>query len=891
MSTYGLDSLFAPASVAVVGASPTPGTIGRVVVDNLLEGGFAGPILPVNPKHRVVRGILAYARAADLPLVPELAVLCTPPRATPGVLRELAELGTRAAVVLTAGLATERDAGGRALDEVVGGIAREARMRLLGPNCVGLLAPHAGLNASFAPTSAPPGGVAFASQSGALCTAVLDWARERRIGFSAFVSLGDVLDVDFGDVIDYLGADPRTRAILLYLESVTAPRKFLSATRAAARNKPVVALKAGRVPEGERAAASHTRALAGSDAVFEAALTRAGVLRVSEFGELFDAAETLVRAGPVLGSRLAILTNGGGPGVLATDALVAGGGTLARLAPATLAALDGVLPPTWSRANPIDLIGDADGRRYARALRLVAADPGVDALLVLHAPVAVASGLEIARAIVQEARHARAKVLTSFLGGESARAGRAELAAAGIATYETPGAAVQAFLRRLAHRRAQELLAQVPSRSLAIDEKGGSATARELLREREGWLTQSEALAVLAAFGLPVARARVARDGDEAVAAARELGYPVALKVLSERVVHKTDVGGVQLDLASDDDVRRAAAAIGARVRQAVPGAEIDGFVVQEMVRRPDSLELFVGSSVDPVFGPFVAFGQGGTAVEVVGDVAVALPPLDLVLAEECMGRTRIRRLLDGWRGRPPVDLEAVRGALVRVSQLVVECPEVVELDVNPLLASPSGVIALDARILVQPARARATDRLAIRPYPREEEEEVELPAGRRILVRPIRPEDEPAHRRLLTGYRPQDLRFRFFRGLRELPRSELARATQIDYDREMAFIALAPGAPDEALGVVRSVRDPAHTEAVFAIVVASGATGQGVGRVLLEKAIRYWRAAGVGRLVGRVRSDNARMLQLAASLGFAQRPVEDSQELEILLSLNAPPA
>jgi acetyltransferase len=837
--------------------------------------------MPVHPDGGAVAGVLAYPDVASLPTSPDLAVICTPPETVPGLVNELGRLGTRAAAVLT-GLG--RDTKRR--EEILAAAGRHG-LRVLGPNCLGLLVPGIGLNASFAHVGAATGELAFVSQSGAVCTAALDWARGSNVGFSCVVSLGDSVDVDAGDLLDHLGADPHTRAILLYLESVGSARKFLSAARAAARNKPVLVIKSGRAPEGARAAASHTGALAGSDEVYEAAIRRAGMLRVTRIDELFAAAETLARARRISGDRLAILTNGGGLAVLATDTLIARGGRLADLGEATLHELDEVLPPTWSHSNPVDIIGDAPGERFADSLRILAGDPGTDAVLVIHAPTAIASGADAARAVAGEAGHDRA-ILASWVGREERKAADRILHEAGIPTYDTPDDAIAAFLHLAEFRRNQELLTETPP-SLSDDFEPDVATARGVvdraLAEGREWLSEPEAKSVLAAFRIPCVETRTARTGKAAARAAEAIGFPVALKILSPEVTHKSDVGGVELDLETSEAVAEAATAMAQRLRQQVPGARLDGYAIQPMARRPGSLELIAGAACDPVFGPVILFGQGGTGVEVIGDRAIALPPLNLHLARELVGRTRVARLLAGYRDRAPADLDALCLTLVQVSQLMIELPRVVELDINPLLADPGGVLALDARIRVSAEAAR--DRLAIRPYPRELEETVRLSDGRALQLRPIRPEDEPAHDAFFRRLQPDDVRFRFFNMVREMPHSQLARYTQIDYDREMAFIATDPSAdPPETLGVVRAVFHPDGTEAEFAIIVQSDLKGLGLGHLLLDKLVRYCRARGARELVGQVLPDNRPMLSLARHLGFESRMLPDDGVVEVRLRL-----
>jgi acetyltransferase len=888
VTVRNLDRLFAPRSVAVIGASNREHSVGAVVTRNLLRGGFAGPVMPVNPKHRAVAGVLAYPDVASLPIAPDLAVIATPPAPIPGLVEELGRRGTRGVVVLTAVPRQAPGAPGGDVTQAMLEAAGRHLVRILGPNCLGLIVPGIGLDASFAHVPAIPGRLAFVSQSGAFCTAVLDWARSRGIGFSHFVSLGNSADVDVGDVLDYLGGDPETQAILLYLEAVDEARKFMSAGRAAARNKPVIVIKSGRVSEGARAAASHTGALAGADDVYDAAFRRAGMLRVDQIDELFDAAETLARSPVVRGDRLLIVTNGGGPGVMATDSLVARGGRLAQLSDAARAQLDAVLPATWSRENPVDIIGDAPGERYAEALRVLLAESAADGVLVLHAPTAIAPREDAARAVAQTVGAGPPRtVLTSWLGGAGAEPARRILREAGIATYETPEDAVRSFLHMVSYRRNQEQLMETPpslpagfaprtdaARALVAQV---AATGRELLNE-------PESKALLSHYGIPVVETRIAADAEEAARLAGEIGFPVAVKILSPQVTHKTDVGGVALDLATPAAVREAARAMGERLRASRPDAALAGFVVQPMARRPGAHELIIGAATDSVFGPVLLFGQGGTAVEVIGDRAVSLPPLNLKLAGELIGRTRVARLLEGHRGLPGADRGAICVALVALSQLVVDLGEVVEIDVNPLLADEHGVLALDARVRVAAAGRRAEP--AIRPYPSELEETVELPSGGRVVLRPIRPEDEPAHRRFFERLDPDDVYFRFFSMMREMPRSQLARLTQIDYEREMAFLAHAPGAEDETLGVVRAIADPDNREAQFAIVVRSDWKGLGLGRVLLDKLIRYCRSRGTGELVGQVLAGNRPMRRLAQDTGFRERLDPDEGVVEVRLAL-----
>jgi len=866
MSIRNLDALFAPRSVIVVGASNRPATVGSTVWRNLRGGDFAGAVIPVNPAHRELDGVPVFARCSDVPAPADLAVVCVPPAAVVDTVAELAGQGTRAAIIMTAGLsATDKARMQQA--------ARPRLMRLLGPNCVGVLSPHLGLNASFAHTDAPAGELAFVTQSGALLTAVLDWAKSRGVGFSSLVSLGEHLDVDFGDLLDHLGSDPHTRAILLYIESIEAPRKFMSAARAAARNKPVIVVKAGRAGAGVHAAASHTGALAGADIVFDAALRRAGMLRVDTLDELFLGAETLTRLTGPTDQGLTLFTNGGGAGVVAADAAAREGIALPDLSESTVAALSACLPATWSRANPVDIIGDAPVQRYVDALALLLDAPATGTLLFMHAPTAIVDSHAIARACLPLLKPRRQRVLACWAGAAAVAAARHEFEAAGIACHDTPEQAVRAFGMLAQYRRNQELLLEAPELAQTpephVDE--ARAIVAAALAEGRTMLDEAEGKRLLATYGIAVVETRrSALVADAAVAAAREIGFPVALKILSPDIVHKSDAGGVALDLRDEDALRRAADAMLACLRTAYPEARLSGFSVQRMARRPHAQELIVGASVDPTFGPVLMVGQGGTAVEVLADRAIALPPLNRVLAREAIARTRVSRLLAGWRDHPPAHVDAVADVLVALSRMQADLPELAELDINPLWADEDGVLALDARVRLDAGRPSGVDRFAILPYPQELVTHFEWD-GRDVVVRPVRPEDEALHRQFLDRIRPEDLRLRFFSTRRSLPRSEIARLVQIDYAREMAFVAIAAGPDgDEILGVVRAVCDPDNVEAEFAILVRSDLQHHGLGQRLLARLLDWLRQRGTGRIVGDVLHDNQTMRSLAQDFGFA---------------------
>ena len=889
MSIRHLDRLLLPRSVAVLGASHRPGAIGTRVWQHLRAGGFAGPVYPVNLKHARLDGLPVFARVADLPAAPDLALICTPARTVARLVAELGAAGCRAAVIVGTGLsAAEQQA---ALDA-----ARPHLLRLLGPDSLGVLSPHIGLRAGLAHVAARPGELAFISQSGAVASAMLDWAASRGIGLSHLVALGEHCDVDAGDLLDRFASDGRTRAILLYVESIASPRKFMSAARAAARNKPVIVVKAGRAGQGLRAAASHSGALAGSDIVHDAAIRRAGMLRVDTLQELFMAAATLARFRLNRSEALTILGNGGGAGVMAADAAARAGIRLAEPGAALLEQLGRALPPEASCANPIDILGDAPAARYAAALSALLADPASGAVLFIHAPTVAERSDEIARACAPLVRANDPRVMGCWLGDADMAPARQLFEAAGIPDYPTPEDAVRAFGMLQTYRSNQALLMEAPSASEnpAPDVPAAQRLLEAAAADGREWLAEHEAKAVLQAYGVPVVRTRmVPASAAGLLDAARELGYPVVLKIVSRDVAHKTDVGGVRLDLRDPAALEQAVGEMRQALATLQPGARIDGFTVQPMAHRPHAQEVIVGASIDAVFGPVILCGGGGIAVEVTADVAVALPPLNRSLARELVSRTRVSRLLAGYRDHPPADLDALHDVLIAVSQMLADLPQLAELDINPLWVDEHGALALDARLRVAAGRVAGAANFAIRPYPTQWVRQAEW-NGRPITIRPIRPEDEGQHRRFLRRLTPEDVRMRLFQARSELPRSELARLAQIDYDREMAFIAEATAADGqpETLGVARTVCDPDNVEAEFALLVRSDLKGGGLGRMLFEQLIAHARSRGTRRLVGMILRENTRMLKLSRALGFERVPsLEDSADvLHVALNLEPPP-
>ncbi|MBX3499083.1 MAG: bifunctional acetate--CoA ligase family protein/GNAT family N-acetyltransferase [Alphaproteobacteria bacterium] len=886
MSVRNLPALLAPRSLAVIGASNRPASVGHALMTNLVHGGFAGSIMPVHPREAHVAGAMAYRGVRDLPTVPDLAVIATPPDSVPAIVADLGAIGTRAAIVLTANFGEGGHDEGLRRRQAVLDAARPHLLRVLGPNCLGLAVPGIGLNATFAREAPLAGRIAFLTQSGGIAVAVLDWARPRGIGFSAVVSMGGMLDVDFGDLLDHYGADPATGSIVLYIEAATHARKFMSAARRAARVKPVIVVKAGRAPQAAKAAASHTGALAGADDVYDAAFRRAGMLRVVEIEELFDAVATLSGLDTPAGNRLAIVTNGGGPGVMATDTLIAAGGSLASLSAATIAALDAVLPVTWSRANPIDIIGDANSRRYEQATAALLRDPGTDAVLIAHCPTAIVSPGEAAAGVIRAidgncaTSGPRKAVLTSWLGEATAREGRERLVAAGVAHYDTPERAVRAFMHMIAYRDNQALLMETPAAHAAGKPADQAAVHRIIGRALDAgrpWLNALDAAQALAAYGIATPRAEIAGSVDEAGDIAARFAAPVALKIHAAAIVHKSDVGGVALNLNGRDAVCAAAQAMLDRVDRAVPGTPVEGFLVQEMVSRPHAIELIAGIAVDPTFGPVVLFGGGGTAVEVLRDRSLELPPLNDVLARRLIARTRVAKLLAGYRDRPGCDIGALADVLVRLAELAADHAEIVELDINPLLADAQGALALDARIRIERAALRGADRLAICPYPKELEGMLSLRDGEQLPLRPIRPEDEPALLRLIERTSPEDRRFRFFHPIRTLSHRSAAALCQIDYDREMALVVEAD---DGLAAVARFHADPDRVTAEFAILVRSDLKRRGIGSALMQALIGVARQRGIGTLEGDVLKDNHAMRGLCGALQLRAVPHPDDSSL-----------
>jgi acetyltransferase len=879
MSTYRLDRLLSPRSVAVIGASTRERSVGRAILKNLRDGGFAGEVHVVNPRYPAIDGIRTVLRLEDLPSPPDLAVIAAPPEAVPAIVTNAAAFGVGAAVIISAGLGHGPDS----LAFICEQSARAKGLRLLGPNCLGLMVPRAKLNAGFAARMPPAGDLALISQSGAVATGMIDWAAGRSAGFSAVVSVGDQLDIDFGDLLDYFALDPRTRAILLYIESIKDARKFMSAARAAARVKPVIVIKAGRHAEAARAAATHTGALAGTDDVYDAAFRRAGLLRVMDLGELFNAAETLGRLRGPVGGRLAILTNGGGIGVLAIDRLIDFGGTPAVISEATKERLDPLLPPTWSRSNPVDIIGDADVDRYAAVLDALLEDPAVDAVLVMNVETALAPAADIAKVVgdiacAQRQRWVRPKPVLATWIGNAAKVGEI-FDHAGVPSYPTETDAIRGFMHLVRHGDVIRNLMQTPP-SLPSNFSPDVATARRLvaqvIADGRRWMDPVEATQLLQCYAIPTVPVLTAADPNAAAeAAARFLsaGEAVVVKIHSRDIIHKSEVNGVRLNLTSAAAVRHAAQTMIANTRKALPAARIAGVTVQPMIVRPKARELIAGIADDPTFGPVIVFGHGGVAVEVINDKALALPPLDLNLARELVGRTRVSRILGAYRNVPAVKQDEVALTLVKLAQLAADLPEVRDLDINPLLADEAGVLALDARIAIAPTIARRAGpghpRFAIRPYPSEWERHIAIERVGDILVRPVRPDDEVLYPNFFRQVSADDMRLRFFAPVKDSGHAFIARLTQLDYARAMAFAAISRESGD-LIGVVRLHSDANYETGEYAILLRSDIKGHGLGWKLMELIIEYARAEGLRRIDGQVLAQNVAMLKMCRELGFA---------------------
>jgi acetyltransferase len=890
-----LDVFFAPKSVAVIGATETPGSVGRTLITNLIASPFGGTVYPVNLKRPSVLGIRAYPTIKEVPETVDLAVIVTPAPIVPSVIADCVAAGVKGAIVISAGFRETGEAGAE-LERQVLQAARSGGMRIVGPNCLGVMSPRTGLNATFAQAMARPGNVAFLSQSGALLTAVLDHAIREQIGFSAFASLGSMLDVGWGDLIDYLGNDPNTSSIVIYMESVGDARAFLSAAREVALSKPIIVIKAGRTSVGAKAAASHTGSLTGSDEVLDAAFSRVGVLRVDTIAEVFALTESLAKQPTPKGNRLTIVTNAGGPGVLATDALIGGGGTLSAISDTTMTALNEVLPAAWSHNNPIDVLGDAGADRYAQALELSAKDENTDGLLVILTPQAMTDPTRTAEYLRPYAKTLGKPILASWMGGTTVAAGEQILSDAGIPTFPYPDDAADVFNTLWRYSRNLRQLYETPmlAESGTVDASGATQLLESIRASGRDLLTEAESKQILSAYGIPTIETHIAVDPDSAVAFAERIGYPVVLKLHSETVTHKTDVGGVQLNLKDADAVRAAFDRIG----QGVTATDFLGVTVQPMIKM-EGYELILGASPDPQFGPVLLFGTGGQLVEVFKDRALALPPLNSTLARLLMEKTKIFTALQGVRGRPPVDIAGLEQVLVRFSQLVLEQPLIKEIDINPLLVSPERFVALDARVVLYGTEVAEADlpRPAIRPYPLQYISSATMRDGTPFTIRPIRPEDEPALVAFHETLSERSVSLRYYEPLaleQRVAHERLQRIAFTDYDREIALIALAE---DRLIAVARLSRTrggiAAHggdTDAHFTLLVSDEFQNQGIGTILLERLVETAQAEGLRRIHAEVLAENVAMRRVCENVGFQVAPAPaEATKLTFIRDLSEP--
>jgi acetyltransferase len=877
MRVRNLDRIFAPQRIAVIGASRRPASIGYTVLRNLISAGFGGVVYPVNPKREAIHGIMAYPDVASLPQAPDLAVVSIRAELVPGIVRECGEAGVGGMIILSAGF---RETGERGLaleQEIREAMKRYPQLRIIGPNCLGIMVPSTGLNATFARALPKPGSIAFISQSGPLCASVLDWANHQDIGFSHFVSVGNTVDVTIGDLIDYAGQDERTDSILLYVESITDARKFMSASRAFARTKPIVAYKAGRFPESQKAAAAHTGAMAGDDAIYDAAFARAGIIRVDDVNDMFECAELLGRRLVPRGPRLAILTNAGGPGVMATDALMARRGVLARFTDETMTKLDALLPPFWSHGNPVDLLVDATPQRYRKATEIALADPGVDAALVIltpHVVDATGPAVEVAEA----SRKSSKPVLAAWMGADAVAEGAHVLSHAGVPTYSSPERAVNAFMCLVSYGRNIELLYETPREvpvAFALDHDRLRERCGAILHAGDEMLSERSSQALLDAYGIPTAPLEPAGTAQAAVRAAQRIGYPVVLKIKSPQIIHKTDVSGIALNVRDDEQVAATFRRLTGTVARYRPEAVIEGVTVQRMFETDDGLELILGAKRDEVFGSVIMVGTGGTATEVIGDRALGLPPLNERLARHMLEACQCWPILEGLRGRPPMNIDRVIEILMRLSYLVADHADIEQLDINPLLVTREDVVALDARVFASPPppgqRHVRFAHLAIPPYPEHYERRCAMPDGTPVLLRPIKPEDEPMWHDMLRNCSDESIRGRFHSLFHGTTHAMAARACCIDYDRELAIVAeLGTNGDRNIIGVTRLVADPDHDTADFAILVADRWQSHGLGKMLTRYCLEIAENWGLSHVTAMTSATNARMVRIFEGLGFS---------------------
>jgi acetyltransferase len=889
MSAINLDKLFHPKSIAVVGASQRAGSIGSALMRNLIQEGYPGKIYPINPRHKTIWDREAFPSLLELESPVDLVIMAAPITSAPQIVKECKKTGVGGVVIISAG-GKETGTKGRELESAIKNEAKDSGLRIIGPNCLGIVCSQAKLNASFASHMPLPGNMAFISQSGAICTSVLDLSIKEQIGFRYFVSLGSMLDVDFGDIIDYLGGDYQVNSIIMYIESLSRFRNFMSAARAVSRVKPIIAVKAGRTQAGAKAASTHTGSLAGEDAVYDAAFERAGIVRVKTFEELFDCAELLAKQPRPLGPGLAIVTNAGGPGVMAADALFDYGVDPVALRPETIRKLDEFLPPYWSQTNPIDILGDATPERYQRVVEICLKASEVKGLLIILTPQAMTRPTHVAETLAGHLKGKPYPVFTSWMGGRDVEKGRAIFIQEGIPTFDTPERAVRAFLNLYRYSKNIKILQEIPPnlpKRIEFDHEKARILLDQGIKKKNFLITETESKDLLSAYGISVNLAKLVVSGAQAVEKAREIGFPVAMKICSRDIIHKSNVNGVLLNLKNEFDVHDAFKKIMTNVRSCNAEAEIEGVTIQTMLS--PGYELILGSKRDRDFGPVVLFGMGGIMAEVLEDQAIALPPLNRLLARSLMEKTRVYRLLKGYRNHPPANLILLEEILIRLSQLITDFPEIEELDINPLMVTKNGFCAVDARVLLTSTSVPTPLHLVISPYPSQYEFRITHEKVGELFIRPIKPEDAPLLVKLFESLSPQSILFRFFSPLKMLPHRMLARFTQIDYDREIALVALCGVEPNEKmLGVARVITDIYNRKhAEFSVIVGDLWQGKGIGAELLKRCLSISKERGIEKVTGIVLPENTQMLALGKKLGFSAKRVvgESDYKLEIDLT------
>jgi acetyltransferase len=887
MTTKNLDKLFNPKTIAVIGATNRKGSVGYSLMQNLIMGQYEGIIYPINPNRKSVHGVKAYPSIKEIPDNIDLALIATSASTVPGLVEECGHAGVKGIVIITAGF---KEAGkeGEAMCKKILQTAEKYDISIIGPNCLGFIRPKLSLNASFAARMAKPGKIAFISQSGALCTAVLDWSIKQNVGFSYFVSIGSMIDVGFHDLIDYFGQDPETSSILIYMESLTDARKFLSAARAFARAKPIIILKVGKSLEGAKAAMSHTGSITGNDAVFDAAFKRAGIMRVNTIAELFDCTQALAMQKRPLGNRLAVITNAGGPGVIATDALISDNGRLAQLSASTIKKLDKVLPPTWSKGNPVDVLGDAGADRYKESIRLCINDKGIDGLLVILTPQGMTDSVSVARALVELSRNSEKPVFASWMGEDDVEPGRRVLETGNVPSFRMPEDAVRCFMRLYSYTKNLEALYETPAtipHAFVPKTMANKKLINDIFKQGRFTMTEFESKKFLSNYGIPVAKNDIAKSPADAAIIAEKIGFPVAMKILSPDILHKTDVGGVRININNKEEAEKAYSDILSTVKKHNAKADIHGIFIEDMASR--RYELLIGCKKDPIFGPTIVFGMGGVAVEVFKDINIGLPPLNMALSMRLIEETKIFRLLKGYRGIAGVDLSSIQFLLYKFAYLVSDFPEIKEIDINPFAVDEKGGIVLDAKVILDESmkdrKIKPYSHMVISPFPKEYTTTFKMNDGRIASLRPIKPEDEPMEAEMFTKFSEKTQRFRFFQSIKEITHELLIRYTQIDYDREIAIIAVVnENGKSNMAGVVRIIADAYNETAEFAIVVADPWQNKGLGGKFTDYILEIAKKRGIKKIYADFLKDNYVMHHMFKKRGFIISNEEDHFHAEL---------